>query len=91
MRAAGLAAAEPKTGPVVNDAGLALDAARNGLGIALARQTLAHEDIAAGRLVRLFDVEVEDTFSYWLVWRDTSPKQQSISCFRDWLKAAFRG
>jgi LysR family transcriptional regulator, glycine cleavage system transcriptional activator len=69
LLAAGLDVPEPTHGPVFNDAGLLLQAATAGQGVALARAALAGDDLAAGRLVRLFDVEIEDDYSWFVVYR----------------------
>lgn len=69
----------------VNDAVLILEAAKAGLGIALARATLVETDLKAGSLVRLFDRKVPAEYSYWCVWNPSSPKRASIERFVDLL------
>ena len=68
LAAANVPNIEPR-GPSVDDAGLALDLAARGEGVALARSLLARSDIEAGRLVPLFDLAIPDRFAYWLVVR----------------------
>jgi LysR family glycine cleavage system transcriptional activator len=70
---------------IIDEAGLVLDAAAAGGGVALARSVLAGPDLHSGRLVRLFDIEVPAIYSYWLVWNPVSEKQDAIARFRDWL------
>ena len=48
---AGLALAEPVDSLAYDDAGLMLDAAIAGHGVALVRKIIAHDSIASGRLV----------------------------------------
>lgn len=85
LSAAGVDLAEPRRGLRCDDSGLILDLAAAGLGIALARASLVGADIRAGRLVRLFDVEVKDRYAYWLVWTVPSARLKHIYALRDWL------
>lgn len=85
LRAAGLDWPEPTTRLVIGDAALILEAAVAGQGIALTRGLLARDDLAAGRLVRLFDVSVTAPNAYWLVWPKGSRKRALISALGDWI------
>jgi DNA-binding transcriptional LysR family regulator len=86
LRAAGLPAVEPSAGPMIEDAGLALDLAVRGQGIALAHRALAAADLEAGRLVRLFPpIEVKDAFAYHLVWRSGSGRRPAAQAFAAWI------
>ncbi len=70
-----------------NDSSMLIDAAVQGVGVTIARGELAEGDIAAGRLVRLFEQEVEGDdsgFGYYLTWRPDSRKLAIIERFRDW-------
>lgn len=84
--AAGLDWPEPDAGPSYDDAGLVIDAAIRGQGVALARAALVEDDLAGGRLVRIGDVAIEDVYAWFLVER-ASPARQSpaIAAFRAWL------
>ena len=62
-----------------------LDAAANGLGVALARRVLAESELRNGRLLRLFDVSVIDPYSYYYVWRADHPRIDAIQRVRGWL------
>lgn len=86
LRAAGLDWPEPHPRLVIGDAALLLEAAVSGQGIALTRELLARDDLAAGRLVRLFDVAVQDGRAYWLVWPKGSRKLPMIAALRQWLQ-----
>jgi LysR family transcriptional regulator, glycine cleavage system transcriptional activator len=85
FNAARLDLVEPRRGTSYTDAELLLEAAAEGLGIALARSTLVADDLHAGRLIRLFDVSVRDAYAYYLVWRSDSGKLNIIRQFRDWI------
>ena len=66
---------------------LALQAAIDDQGVALARSAHVLDDIKAGRLVRLFpEVKSKSNLSYFIVCipgRETEPQ---IAAFRTWLK-----
>lgn len=85
--AAGLDVPEPVQGPVYDDAGLLLQAAAAGQGIALARSALAYDDLAAGRLVRLSETEIEDEYGWFLVWREPLRGDRIVfDAFTAWLR-----
>jgi LysR family transcriptional regulator, glycine cleavage system transcriptional activator len=85
--AAGLDVPEPAQGPVYDDAGLLLQAAAAGQGIALARSALAVDDLSAGRLVRLSDIEIEDDYGWFLVWREPLHGDRTdFDAFTTWLQ-----
>lgn len=86
FRAAGLPDDdEPPTRTSYSDAGLLLQAAMAGHGIALARSVLAANDLATGHLERLFDISVPAHFSYYLVHRSGVPLRPPADTFRQWL------
>lgn len=63
---------------------LILEAAANGLGIAI-----MHDDhfnrSADTRLAKLFDIEVESPYSYWFVCRPHALEVRAVRIFHDWL------
>jgi LysR family glycine cleavage system transcriptional activator len=85
LAAAGVDAHEPRVGLTIDDSVMMLNLVRQGAGIALGRSLLTLGDIEAGRLKRLFDVEVTADYSYWMVWNPVSPKLANIELFRAWL------
>jgi LysR family glycine cleavage system transcriptional activator len=82
----GLDAPEPK-GVIYDDSLLLLDAAAQGLGVALARGSLAEQDLMSGRLVRPLPEEVASTWGFYVVWRADSRRLARIHALRDWLLA----
>ncbi len=64
-----------------------VEAAAQGLGVALLPQFLAQAEIAAGRLVRLFGDGVRGAGSYYLVWPKTGAWYPPLQAFRTWLVA----
>jgi LysR family glycine cleavage system transcriptional activator len=66
---------------------LLLEAAANGLGIAI-----MHDDHFARsgdeRLARLYDFEVESPYSYWFVCKPRALETRPVRLFHDWLVKA---
>lgn len=73
-------------GPVFSASQLAIEAAMAGRGIALAPAVLVDRDIAAGRLVRLFDVAMPDLNGFWILCRADRLKESRIRTFLGWLR-----
>ncbi|NMV38781.1 transcriptional regulator GcvA [Ralstonia insidiosa] len=88
---AGVTPPRRTSGVVFNDAGMVLQAAVEGQGVALGRLLLAADDLAAGRLVQPFDVSMPNDFSYWLVYPRASAGRPEVAAFRAWLLAEARG
>lgn len=69
------------------DSNMALQAAMDGQGVALARSAHVCTDLKAGRLVRLFDVDYPSGVSYYLVCPEVTAEKPHIQAFRKWLLA----
>jgi LysR family transcriptional regulator, glycine cleavage system transcriptional activator len=63
---------------------LMLEAAAQGLGVAMLHEN-HFADAADPRLVKLFDVEVESSYSYWFACRPRALEQRPVRIFHDWL------
>ena len=74
-------------GPILNQASMAIDAAVDGQGVALARTALAAWDLIGGRLVRPFEIAMPVSFAYWIVCSKAVAKLPKIVAFNDWLLA----
>jgi LysR family glycine cleavage system transcriptional activator len=66
---------------------MAIDAAINGQGVALARTTLAAWDLINGRLARPFPDALRLSRTYWIVCPKATAARPKIVTFRDWLLA----
>ena len=64
---------------------LLLDTVREGQGVMLANTTIAHDDIAAGRLVRPIAESMAIEESYWLLTSRPDRERPEFKAFRDWL------
>jgi LysR family glycine cleavage system transcriptional activator len=87
LEAAGVDRIELDRGLIVNQASMAIDAAVDGQGVALARSALAAWDLLAGRLVRPFTHALKVPYAYWILCPKPTADLPKISIFRDWLLA----
>ncbi|CAM2146314.1 Glycine cleavage system transcriptional activator [Pararobbsia alpina] len=86
LRKAGATKSAVKRGMKINNSAAVLQAAIDGQGIALARSVMARDDLAAGRLVRLFpDVSLPSSLAYYIVYRPDCAALPRIAAFRSWL------
>jgi len=86
LRHAGVQGVPTDRGLRINNSVAVLQAAIDGQGVALARSVMAHDDLAAGRLVRLFpQVRLESALAYYVVYRPECIAQPKVAAFRDWL------
>jgi LysR family glycine cleavage system transcriptional activator len=87
LDAACVAGIDLARGPVLNQASMAIDAAIDGQGVALARTALAAWDLIGGRLVRPFSGALPVPYAYWIVCPKTAAKLPKIAAFTEWLLA----
>ena len=70
-----------------SDAGLLIDAAVLGLGVALARASLVSDHVANETLICPLSRAAPTAFAYYLLCLPEADAFQRIVCFRDWLRA----
>ena len=87
LRAAGVEGVDSHRGLRFNQIALALDAAIAGRGVVLARNVFAADDLAAGRLVRLFDAATPADFAVYVVTPPASAALPKVKAFCDWVTA----
>jgi len=87
FRAMGLDWPEPSRGPIYSDETLLIQAAAEGIGVALARGALVAADLAAGRLIRLFPKRVPSRAAYYLVYPRAAAGLPRVRAFREWILA----
>ncbi|WP_298724494.1 transcriptional regulator GcvA [uncultured Ferrovibrio sp.] len=68
-----------------SDTGMAIQAAIAGQGVALGRKILVLDDLAAGLLVKPFDIELKNHYSYYLVCPKALADTLKVKAFLDWL------
>jgi len=66
---------------------MAVQAAVNGLGVALGRSALVEQELSAGRLVAPFDIRLDSSTAYYIVCPQEFLSRPRIAAFRDWLMA----
>jgi len=78
---------DPTKGLIFGETNLAIQAAIEGQGVVLSSDVLGANDIAAGRLVRLFDVRVsgQSGYGYFVVAPKATAQLPKVVAFRDWL------
>jgi LysR family glycine cleavage system transcriptional activator len=67
---------------------MALQAAMDGLGVALGRTRLVEADIASGRLVVPFELVLPSDAGFYVVAPEETADAPTIALFRDWLIAS---
>ena len=85
FRDAGIAIKSLPRGSRFPDTSIAVQAAVDHQGIALARSAHVEAELAAGRLIKLFDVFSPSPVSYYIVCPQSAIKQPRIAAFRNWL------
>lgn len=90
LHRAGVTTVDPARGPHLSHAALALDAAADGLGVALTIEPLAAADLATGRLIAPFELRIPLSSAYYVVCQEALVNQPHIVAFRQWLLAEAR-
>lgn len=86
LHKAGVTNVATTRGMKINNSAAVLQAAIEGHGVALARSVMARDDLAAGRLLRLFpEVEFASPLAYYVVYRAERSALPGLVTFRDWL------
>jgi LysR family glycine cleavage system transcriptional activator len=85
LRAAGVEGVNADRGPRFNYSEHVLAAAIRGQGIALGRSVLVAENLAAGELVRPFDISLPAEFAYYVVSPNATAERTHIRAFREWI------
>jgi LysR family glycine cleavage system transcriptional activator len=84
LAAAGASGLTPQ-GPVFEFYGQALQAAADGVGIAMGIRPYIDDDLASGRLVAPFALTVPKGRGWWLLHRPEREAAPAFRTFRDWL------
>ncbi len=87
LDAAGISALAHRPHPKFDSYLIALEAAAEGQGVAIAPDFIAASDIKSGRLARPFDLEVSQRGNWYLVCSKERRHETRIKCFHDWLLA----
>src|SRR5437660_6601476 len=90
LKAAGIARTTAR-GPEFGYYGQALQAAVDGLGVAMGIRPYIDDDLAAGRLVAPFALTVPKGMRWYLVYRSFQTGQRDFAAFRRWIIHAAAG
>lgn len=86
LQRAGVMDIATSRGLKINNSAAVLQAAAEGHGVALARSVMAHDDLASGRLVRLYPaIAFPSPLAYYVVYRAECSSKPRLAAFRDWL------
>lgn len=87
LKAAGAEGVDTSRGLRFSHALLALEAAADGMGVALGMPVLAGSDLASGRLVAPLALSLPLKFAYYVVSGADTAERGDVSAFRNWLLA----
>ena len=91
FEAAGLDWPEPSTGVRVDDLGLLLEMVKHGHGVGLTREHFARDMIAAGEVVRLFDIQMASPpHAYYVVYEKQVSERPEVMALLQWMQETFR-
>lgn len=85
LKAAGAEGVDVRRGPRFSHPDHAMQAAMDEAGVVLGWQNLAANDLAAGRLVMPFDLELPMQLGFYLVSSVVSASRPKVVAFRNWL------
>jgi LysR family transcriptional regulator, glycine cleavage system transcriptional activator len=85
----GIEIADPYRGMRFNNAGMAYQAAVNGLGVAMAQTFYVQDELDQGKLVVLIDAPLKTEQSFYLVYPPQKHGDPKIASFSHWLKREF--
>ncbi len=87
LHTAGEPGVDANKGTRFSDIGMALQVAAQGGGVALGSRVLAADDLAAGRLIRPFELSMEVAFAYYMVSPEAIADEPRVVAFREWVLA----
>ena len=85
LEAAALSAPDMQKAVRVDTIQMAIEAAVEGLGVALGRRPLVDNELATGALVAAHPTSVQGATSYWLVGRPETFQRPAARQFRTWI------
>ena len=84
LEIAGVEVTSPLSGQFIDDANVRMESVIEGRGIALAPVPLVADDLATGRVIAPFDIELAHR-AYYVVYAPGALEQPRVRAFRDWL------
>jgi DNA-binding transcriptional LysR family regulator len=90
LAAAGVKLRRKALGPSFANYGMALQAALDGVGVAIGLRPYVEDDLAMRRLVAPFAISVPKGQAWYLVYRPFRETDPALTAFRDWLRTSFQ-
>jgi len=87
LAARGIKGVDGTRGPRFNQSSLVIEAAMGGRGVALAKGTLAQDDLDAGRLVAPLQIATAVDFAYYVVHPKAKGRLPQVKAFVAWIVA----
>ena len=87
LAARGIKGVDGTRGPRFNQSSLVIEAAMGGRGVALAKGTLAQDDLDAGRLVAPLQIATAVDFAYYVVHPKAKGRLPQVKAFVSWIIA----
>jgi LysR family glycine cleavage system transcriptional activator len=85
LAARGVKGVDGNRGPRFNQSSLVIEAAAGGRGVALAKRTLAQDDLDAGRLVVPMPIATSVDFAYYVVHPKAKGRLPQVKAFVSWI------
>ncbi|WP_189048324.1 transcriptional regulator GcvA [Aliidongia dinghuensis] len=85
LHEAGIEDLDPRAGPVFETRNFVIQAALQGLGVAVIDPALVGEELASGRLIQPFPRILALEGAYFLVRHPSKAKLKRVAAFREWL------
>ena len=89
LRQSGISAVNFERGLVFDTATLAVQYALSGEGVVLVDEHLFADEIRSGRLIKPFDVTLDDGYGYYLITHPEALSDTAVALFRSWLIERF--
>ncbi|MDJ0776449.1 MAG: transcriptional regulator GcvA [Gammaproteobacteria bacterium] len=85
LQLAGIDGIRPEKGNIIDDTNVLIQAAIDGQGIALGSTAFVQDLLESGRLVRPFDITLENELAYYVVCPESHLQNPAVSAFKQWL------
>lgn len=88
ISAAGLGSVQAARNMTLSNAALCLQAAADGLGVAIAQLAYVRDELASGKLVRPVDLVARTDLGYYLICEPGKEQVEPLKSFREWIRTA---
>ncbi len=85
LKLAGIDVINSGKGTIIDDTNVLIQAAVDGQGVAMGSATFVQDLLDSGRLIKPFDITLENEFAYYIVCPESHLKNPSVQAFKNWL------